>query len=477
MKKWHYVLALALVCFLVYFNSLQGTFVTHDDLSILNNPSLTSFNSPSFDIPTLLYKSAYKIGGWNPVPFHAINIIFHIVNTILVFIFLSLFFKERSSFLGALLFAVHPIHTEAVTWISGISYLILGFFIFASYLLYHKAVTGKLKVSYYILSLTMFLYGMIYLNKGFYMVFPFLLLLSDWYFNRTRMKNFFLRLPYFAIVVAAFIFFFSALEKKVTGNTFNVALNWMNKADTPFALLVYEAQWKNLWAYISYSIINNFRLLIHPVNLTFYHEPVLIFIQAILQYLDKIYFIFLGLFIFAFKKRFIRITLFIIAFYLLFLIPTFLPREIAIGSIVAERYLYVPSIVLSFCVCAFFDRISKGRMFFLIAFSILLFLCSLLTIRRNLDYKSFFNYWKITVENSPKSHRAHNDLGLAYIKAKGDYAKAVKEFTRAIHLDPTFSLGIYNLKKALKKQGKDLLMMKYDRQKRRWTFYVSGKKP
>ena len=174
-----YYLALIGVCFLVYANSLNNAFVFDDISGILENPNIYQPFNHWYEPASLLNSLSYLIGKYNPFPFHLINIVLHALNTILVFLSLRLFFKVESSFISACLFALHPIHTEAVTWISGKSYIILSLFILAPLLLYYNATSTKesksgLKITSYILSLLIFSYFIIN-HYGFYFTFPFFL--------------------------------------------------------------------------------------------------------------------------------------------------------------------------------------------------------------------------------------------------------------------------------------------------------------
>ena len=161
-KKYLSLILIAL-CFLVYANSLNGAFICDDLTSIVNNPSVNNAAQYLFSPPGLLNSLNYLTGKLNPFSYHLTNMLLHSVNSVLAFIFLCLFFKTEAAFLGAGLFAAHPIHTEAVSWISGRPYCVLGFFIFAIYLLYRASSygpdgQGRFRPGRYLCCLTMFAY-------------------------------------------------------------------------------------------------------------------------------------------------------------------------------------------------------------------------------------------------------------------------------------------------------------------------------
>src|SRR5579885_1844287 len=72
-------------------------------------------------LTTASYLLNYSLaGGHNPMPYHVVNCLLHWVNTTLVFLLASTLFDRRIyAFLTAAIFAVHPITTEAVTYIAG----------------------------------------------------------------------------------------------------------------------------------------------------------------------------------------------------------------------------------------------------------------------------------------------------------------------------------------------------------------------
>ena len=211
-------LILGLICFLAYFNSLDNSFIADDINGIINNPLLSQPFRFWLDPSSLLKSLNYLIGGHNPFVYHLTNIFLHFTVTILVFLLLSLFFKIDTAFLSACLFAVYPINTESVTWVSGRPYIVTALFILGTYLLYHKAtpsVSSGLPISmpegipvarapiafrpfYYILSLAVFSYFIIQ-HTLFGFLFPFFMASSDVTLKRWR-KNIKWWIPFFAIM-------------------------------------------------------------------------------------------------------------------------------------------------------------------------------------------------------------------------------------------------------------------------------------
>jgi len=132
----------------------------------------------------LSYAIDYKIWGLNPLGYHITNILFYILTCIMVFFTLRLLSAElrkgaslgshgRVAIFGALLFAAHPVHVEAVTWLAARKEVLQGFFFFLGFYLYLKAnkETGR-KAFYFYLSLVVLSILLATLSKPSAVIFP-----------------------------------------------------------------------------------------------------------------------------------------------------------------------------------------------------------------------------------------------------------------------------------------------------------------
>ena len=133
------VLLIAVVGVAAFWNALGGEFVWDDRSLVLesdyvrhlgNLPDffLSDFSEHSADPhrsgyyrPVILVSYFVDISLWGdrPTGFHATNLLFHILNAILVYGFARSMVGRRASLIAGLLFAAHPVHTEAVAWVSG----------------------------------------------------------------------------------------------------------------------------------------------------------------------------------------------------------------------------------------------------------------------------------------------------------------------------------------------------------------------
>ena len=148
---------LLLVSFLLYANSVVNGFVYDDHTQIEHNPYVHSlkyagqiFASPlaaeqGKQVPPNFYRPivnfsfllCYELFGLSPYGFHLISILLNCIVVWLVFVVSAkLFSNEWFGLIAAAFFALHPIHTEPVDWIDGISDLYLAVFYLLAFWLF-----------------------------------------------------------------------------------------------------------------------------------------------------------------------------------------------------------------------------------------------------------------------------------------------------------------------------------------------------
>ena len=123
---------LIIVTFLIYINSLPNDFI-FDDIPLVQN-SLNVMNMGSFDLVSsyrplryLSYALDYRIFGMNPWGFRLMNIVYHSLTVISLFWMLKVFgLSKKAAFIASLIFAIHPVHTDSVAYISGRRDVIMG---------------------------------------------------------------------------------------------------------------------------------------------------------------------------------------------------------------------------------------------------------------------------------------------------------------------------------------------------------------
>lgn len=214
-QRWWILGTFFLITFLVYGSSLQNGFVRWDDgLLIYENPSIRSMTpgtlktifttyDPELYIPLtfLSYQIDYLLGGTNATVYHMQNLFWHTLNALLIaWLMLLLTRKQWLALFAGLLFAVHPLHTEAVAWASARKDVLSTFFFLTSLSAYLSYCARRKRALYYG-SLVAFLFAL--LAKVTVITLPILLLLFDIRERREWHRNMLLeKLPFFALSIA-----------------------------------------------------------------------------------------------------------------------------------------------------------------------------------------------------------------------------------------------------------------------------------
>lgn len=372
--------------------------------------------------------------------YHFTNIIFHLVQSCLVFLlFLKLKYSRSLAFSFALIFTVHPALTETVAWIPGRNDSLLGIFVLASFI-YFLEFLERGRWAYYAGHILFFVLALFTKETA-----PALLVAAVFYYS--------------------FIFRgepLSRTQKRLfTGWLFSLAL-WLvfrgyalsyNPAKVSFIAILRDLALGTpaFFVYIG-KVIMPFDLSIIP---TIEDSAVVYGIAAVLI-------IILGLY-FSKKKRsgFILLGL---AWFLSFLAPTFIQPVSGISAIFLESRIYLPILGI-FIIIGEIDVIKN------MTFSNIKTLLSVLAIAgllfcMSIDYSSHFQnaleFWEYAVKRSPHSALAQSNLGWVYdAQLRPDEAEA--RFKTALELNPRQryahnSLGlIYERKGLLEKAESEYL--------------------
>jgi protein O-mannosyl-transferase len=447
-------IVLCVVTAAVYFGAFIGSFQYDDSLTVLENPHLESWKTfvghldhmvrPVLYGTFLLDRSLY---GTNPAGYHLLNILFHLGSGILVFrIVASVMDKQHLSvpFWTALVFLIHPIATETVTYLSGRASGMMTFFYLVSLFLYIKASEpSEMKLRRLYLSGAVASFLLSIGCKETAVTLPVILLLWDRWIRglkRPALRAGVLsrHLPFWLVLVLALVWALS--------NPRYTALAEFSFQIRPF--------WDNLLSELhamAYTVL----LFFTPWNQNFDHDlPVF---HSLTQWPLPVDVLFLsavaaGAF---FARRRVPLVAFGLAWFFIQLLPTSLiPRN----DVLSERNLYLPAVGLLLAIVALGSHlihwlltIVRGPAFIragsvMLATALIAVLC-FFTYERNLLYQDRVLLWSDTVAKSPNKARPHNNLGYAYA-LRDDWDRAIEEFRTAARLDPDFILAQKNLRDA-----------------------------
>jgi tetratricopeptide (TPR) repeat protein len=460
-------LVLVLVSFLVYANTLQGDFVwddtalfvEHRDIWRWNNLKqlLTTQDNLFGDrytgyyrpLPNVTFLLDRYIWGDEPPGFHLTNIIFHVLCTITVFFLIKKLSRSRYlGFAGALIFAVHPVHTEVVSWINGRNNVVSALFYLLSFYYYtHYRSNGK--VSALVLSLVWFACSLF--SKEYALTLPIIVLLYEYSYHSASLtsgrpirKCALLSIPYFLIIIGYLLIRSMVLPMHGT-KSLHLETLWIRIMTVPKTVLIY------------------LKLLLFPFNLSVsrHVSPVEHLLQPefIFQTVTMAGVIFLWTW--SFRKS--RTVFFSTGWILVTLLPVLniIPLSDATDIFLAERYLYLPS--AGFCMlCAWCvmqlshiraaSTLSIGRYATAAILLVGIEVYAFQTVRRNLVWKNELTLWQDTVKKSPNNALAHINLAI-HLEHAGRLGEALDEVNMAIRLDPEEATHHFVLGQILYEKG------------------------
>lgn len=426
------VTLLAAAVLLTYANSLGGAFQFDDYNVIVDNPVVHSWfawwNDLGHGIRPLL-KLSYLfnwLSGFGASGFHAVNLLIHFGNTLLVYHLAHCFLSgpiqtndNRVPLIASLLFAVHPVHTEAVTYICGRSASLMTFFTL-SCLLCHATANGKherLKRLY----LVPLLFSAALASKETAITLPLALLLWDLcggiHWRRIISRQWPVWLLALGVILSLFYYpaYRDMLVKSAGLHSFAT-----NALTTVYAFFYLLGKW--LW----------------PVQLNIDPElPIISAPREVIPQLSGAMILLITAWCSRHKRPCLTFAIGWLALQLT-LIYLLVPRQ----DIANERQLYLAGFPLFIIAAAeLVNRLqNQGQNVAIVTMVV----CSLLTMQRNLTYENEISLWQDTIKLSPGKARAHNNLGYAYFLANRT-AEARQQYMLALAIDAEFSLARGNL--------------------------------
>jgi len=439
-----YVLVLLIAVALAYLNAFRGVFQLDDFNVIVFNPSVHSWSAfwqECFHGIRPFLKFTYTLCWTSPTgvfSFHAFNLAVHLASVFLVFNLTLSFLKGRpgtvpekalypAACLAALLFGLHPIQTEAVTYITGRSASLMTMFYLGSLAAYVKGTREKGMVRLYILSPLLFLFAVATKETG--ITLPFSLVLYEACAGQGRgvkraLKSQSVHWAVFGVLVGAVLMhpryrLFLLYSFDLRGFQENLA-----------------GQIKGAGDLLSHLIIPG-RLNIDPGAFTpagwLSPQSLLLVLLAALA-------------VAGLWKRLSWLSFGIGWFFLhVMVVNVIVPRIDSIN----DRHFYQAAwgifLAASVAMTWLVFRFRGGTRTFIALALCLAIVLGGYTVARNGVYRSEIALWEDTVRKSPQNPRAFNNLGYAcFVKGRKDQARDA--YRRALEIDPAFEHARNNLK-------------------------------
>ncbi len=493
-RPFLHIILIIFLSLIAYSNTFESSFHFDDEHYIVNNPvikDLRNFIEPSSSsdfsiqfkrktlqrryIGYLTFALNYRLHGLNVAGYHFVNLFIHIGTALLVYFFILLTFKTpylRSSaikdFAGhialftALLFACHPLQTQAVTYIWQRVTSLCTLFYLLSLVAYIKwRLSYQLTVDssqmteknregggriFYVISIISAVLAM--KTKEIAFMIPVMLLLYEFIFFGGKIKKRALYLIPF--IMSMLIIPLTTISGELTGD-----LDKLIKGSTQLPRGEYLlAEFRVLVTYL--------RLIFLPVNQNLdydYSRYYSFFNVEVFSSFVFLAFIF-GLSVYIlFRYRDSVPHTRLISFGIIWFFITLLLESsvIPLNNVIFEHRMYLPSVgVYSASAIAIFMAMNRWKAYAKLMTAMLAVIIIVLTgatYARNAVWKDELTLWQDVVNKSPNKARGYNNLGNAY-RDQTLIERAIENYRLALNLDPDFPEPYFNLGHAYQTKGK-----------------------
>ena len=414
---------------LAYANSYYTAFVFDDIDAVVDNPGIRQLwpiripeQSSVAGRPIIAFTLAvnYAISGLNPWSYHLFNVTIHIVNAWLFFAILRRSaVRDWAAAVTAILWALHPLNTEAVTYITQRTELLAAVFLLFTLYCAIRSLGSPYEKLWAAMGILCAVIGSG--AKEIMFAAPLVVMAYDRIFFERR------RLGLYAALLSTWI---------LVGMT--IAVGSRNKT-VGFGLSV------SSWDYLktqSAVILHYLRLAVwpHPLLLDYSDWPMAPRLMSVLPQ-AIIVVLFLGLTVWALYRR--SVLGFLGVWFFVILAPTSSVIPI-ITEPAAERRMYLPLMAVIAAVAYGISRLPLRPYLWVAAAGIVALIFGPMTHRRNRDYRSEVTIWTDVVNKHPNNGGAHGSLGLALF-SQGRVEEALPHLLEYARRHPELAATHYNL--------------------------------
>ncbi|MBN9484480.1 MAG: tetratricopeptide repeat protein [Bacteroidetes bacterium] len=451
-------LSLLAMAILIAYSSVFGAgFMSWDDPEyVLHNADIqnitadaiknwfTHFYIGNYHPLTLLsYAIDYLVGKQEPFTYHLTNILLHIINAGLVYVFVNRIQQNKwVGFFVALLFALHPVQTETVSWVAERKNVLYALFFLGSLICYAGYIIEdrrKLLVAAFILGLASML------CKPAAVTLPLALIAVDVWMHRniSSPKVWLQKVPF---LVLSIVFGLIALKAQKQGNFLDQHPEFGILDTILFAGYAYVQYIINLFAPVKLSVLYPYPQSAGAIQTVYTLIAAGIMVLGVIAYKKKWYILSGGILFYT-----VNIALVL--------------QFVQFGEVLmADRYLYIPCLGIWLpMVYYLYEAIGqKGKE---IVVSIILCVVALVflfaTQKRNNIWLSELAFWQSVTDTFPESAVAQSSVGGVYMK-QGDYDVALEHIQKAVTLDDKnykawYNLGVLHLRRGKYKEAEDAL--------------------
>jgi len=372
----------------------------------------------------------YAMSGYDTWSYHLVNIALHFINSLLVFLIISAVLRQAGredpyyvSLFAALAFALHPIQTGAVTYISSRSVLLAGmFFLLAFYCFLRYRASDGAKYGYVFAVAAPALYFMGLLSKEVAVSLPAMVILFDVFFTFPRKGKSYKSVYYYTAFVLALEVFMAWRKHMLIYATLDPA---------GYSVGQYLLSESNV-------LLMYVRLLVLPMNQNFDYALQLTKSFDVEALLSAVLCLLAAASCYLLRKKVPGLGFFGLWFFIALAPESSL---IPIKDTAVECRLYLPSVGFIAALSILARRyVTVGSLRKGIAVTVLA-VCLVLSFNRNKVFATEQTLWNDVAGKSPNSSRAHLNLGHALLAEKS-YREASAELRRSLEINPS-SYGNY----------------------------------
>ncbi|MFN8115888.1 MAG: tetratricopeptide repeat protein [Bacteroidia bacterium] len=425
-----YALVLSILIVAVYFKLFSANFISWDDGDVvLNNKHVHDFDIKAFftnyyvgnyaPISMIGFAIDWLVFHGNAAGHHAMSLLFHIVNGVLVYKLAELILKDNlKALLCAVIFCFHPLQVETVAWVSAKNNLVYSVFFLSGLIYYSKFIIDGIK-KHYFYALLFFILSV--LSKPSAICFPLVLFLFD-----HLLKS---KLDFKSLIVNKIPFIIVAVILGIATIYTRTEDKFINQNH---AYAIHERI-----GYAGYAILQYIYKFFIPMDLSvIYPYPQNKVLSISVGYLILILLVFA---LYKLYKSSSKIIFFGLLFFIinLLLVLQFIP----FGEVLtADRYMYLPIIGISIALLSIIPLKEKQLK---IAGIALMLVFGSLTFMRASVWKNSISLYSDIIKKYPHSFVALNSLGAEYMLTK-NYDMSLRYLNAAINENTEYYKGYYN---------------------------------
>jgi tetratricopeptide (TPR) repeat protein len=452
---WLPAALIILLTLIVYLPALHAGFNWDDDDHLTNNPCIVGplglkeiwTTSAARICPLVLttFWGEHRLWGLNPLPYHLVNVLMHALTAALLWRVLTSL-HVRGAWLGAALWALHPVQVESVAWITELKNTQSGlFFVLAVWFFVESKTAGLHKdrskeTRYYFFTLFCGLLAMT--SKSSTVILPGVLALCAWWIDRQWRARDIIRLAPLAFLAAA-AGCLSMWTQHLEGAA---GQEWIR--GWPERIIVAG---KAFWFYLS--------KLVWPHPLIFIYPRWQIDASRLVSYLPALAIIVVAIVLWRNRNGWGRPGFLAFAYFLVALLPVlgFLNHYFLRYSFVGDHFQYLASMgplaLAGSAIVTGLHRLPKERWLLQpVLCAALLLILGILTWRQSASYYSPETLWRATISKNPGCWMAQSNLGDLLLQ-RAEVDEAILHFEKAVEIWPDYPETQFNLGSALLQKG------------------------